>query len=109
MSSNARLLLLAAPLAAAIGIMAACGNSAKVQAKNPGDAGPGAGSGSVSVGVVRVGRKDLKRTMTISAELVPFQEIDVYAKESGYVKTLNVDYGTHVRAGQVMATRTCVP
>jgi RND family efflux transporter MFP subunit len=35
--------------------------------------------------------------------LVPFQEIDVYAKESGYIKDLKVDYGTHVKAGQVMA------
>src|SRR5208282_476499 len=34
---------------------------------------------------------------------VPFQEIDVYAKEAGYVKKLDVDYGTHVKAGQVMA------
>ncbi len=34
---------------------------------------------------------------------MPFQEIDVYAKESGYVQKLNVDYGTHVKAGQVMA------
>lgn len=34
---------------------------------------------------------------------MPFQEIDVYAKESGYVKKLMVDYGTHVKAGQVMA------
>jgi len=35
---------------------------------------------------------------------VPFQEIDVYAKESGYVQKLNVDYGSHVKHGQVMAT-----
>jgi RND family efflux transporter MFP subunit len=35
--------------------------------------------------------------------LVPFQEIDVYAKESGYVKKLLVDYGSRVKAGQVMA------
>ena len=41
--------------------------------------------------------------MTLSSELVPFQEIDVYAKESGYVKKLNVDYGTRVQAGQVLA------
>jgi RND family efflux transporter MFP subunit len=34
---------------------------------------------------------------------VPFQEIDVYAKESGYIKDLKVDYGTHVKAGQIMA------
>ena len=48
-------------------------------------------------------KKSLGRQITLSSELVPFQEIDVYAKESGYVKKLLVDYGTHVRAGQVMA------
>ena len=39
----------------------------------------------------------------LSSELVPFQEIDVYAKEAGYVKELNVDYGLTVQRGQVMA------
>ncbi len=48
-------------------------------------------------------KKSLGRHITLSSELVPFQEIDVYAKESGYVKKLMVDYGTHVKAGQVMA------
>ncbi len=41
--------------------------------------------------------------LTVSSELVPFQEIDVYAKEAGYVKELSVDYGSHVRKGQIMA------
>lgn len=58
---------------------------------------------AVTVGVTRVARKSLGREITLSSELVPFQEIDVYAKESGYVKKLNVDYGTKVKAGQVMA------
>jgi RND family efflux transporter MFP subunit len=49
-------------------------------------------------------KKTLSRQITLSSELVPFQEIDVYAKESGYVQKLNVDYGTHVKTGQVMAT-----
>jgi RND family efflux transporter MFP subunit len=57
----------------------------------------------VTAGVVNVVKKTLSRELTLSSELVPFQEIDVYAKESGYVKTLNVDYGTHVKAGEVMA------
>ncbi len=48
-------------------------------------------------------KKSLGRQITLSSELVPFQEIDVYAKESGYVNKLMVDYGTHVKAGQVMA------
>ena len=58
---------------------------------------------AVTVGVTRVAKKSLGRQITLSSELVPFQEIDVYAKESGYVKKLNVDYGTKVKAGQVMA------
>jgi len=58
---------------------------------------------AVTVGVTAVSRTSLARQITLSSELVPFQEIDVYAKESGYVRKLNVDYGTHVKAGQVMA------
>ncbi len=55
------------------------------------------------VGVVKTIRTDLGRTLIVSSELVPFQQIDVYAKEAGFVRKLNVDYGTHVGAGQVMA------
>ncbi len=58
---------------------------------------------TLTVGVTKVVKKSLGRDITLSSELVPFQEIDVYAKESGYVKKLLVDYGTHVKAGQVMA------
>ena len=62
-----------------------------------------AGGPTITVGVTKVVNKSLGRQITLSSELVPFQEIDVYAKESGYVKKLLVDYGTHVKAGQVMA------
>lgn len=58
---------------------------------------------TVTVGVTIVEKKTLSRHITLSSELVPFQEIDVYAKESGYVRSLTVDYGSHVKAGQVMA------
>ncbi|MGD0213896.1 MAG: efflux RND transporter periplasmic adaptor subunit [Terriglobales bacterium] len=61
------------------------------------------GGPTVTVGVTKVVRKSLGRQLTLSSELVPFQEIDVYAKESGFVSKLNVDYGTHVKTGQVMA------
>ena len=55
------------------------------------------------MGVTKVSRKSLQRSITLSSELVPFQEIDVYAKESGYVQKLYVDYGSRVREGQLMA------
>ena len=62
-----------------------------------------ANGAEITVGVTKVTNKSLGRNITLSSELVPFQEIDVYAKESGYVKKLLVDYGSHVKAGQVMA------
>jgi len=55
------------------------------------------------VGVTPVRRMPLERRLTLSSELVPFQEIDVYAKESGFVQKLNVDYGSRVKKGQLMA------
>jgi len=79
-------------------LLTSCGKTEKAHA-----AGSAEVSAGVTVGVAKVARKSLDRQLTVSSELVPFQEIDVYAKESGFVKTLNVDYGTHVKAGQVMA------
>jgi RND family efflux transporter MFP subunit len=64
---------------------------------------PGAQDRVVTVGVAKIGRHPLQRQLTVSSELVPFQEIDVYAKEAGFVKQLLVDYGTHVKQGQLMA------
>jgi len=93
-----RFLASAVLLAGVAGLVTSCGNTQKVQAKDPGGS-----NGGVSVGVVKVGRRTLERTLRVSSELVPFQEIDVYAKEAGYVKQLNVDYGTRVQANQVMA------
>ncbi len=61
-------------------------------------------SALVTVGTVTVTSHALAQHLTVSSELVPFQQIDVYAKEAGYVKTLLVDYGTHVKQGQLMAT-----
>ena len=57
----------------------------------------------ITVGVIRVSRHPISRTLTLSSELVPFQEIDVFAKESGYVSRLLVDYGSRVRKGQLLA------
>ncbi len=82
----------------AIGALAGCGRS--TAAKVGGDGTP---AQSVTVGVFKVGRKTLDRQLTVSSELVPFQEIDVYAKESGFVRKLYVDYGSRVKQGQLMA------
>jgi RND family efflux transporter MFP subunit len=53
--------------------------------------------------VVKVQRKNLSSTLEISSEFLPYQEIDVYAKVSGYIQKLYVDWGTHVKQGQLLA------
>ena len=53
--------------------------------------------------VVKVARGNISDNLEIASEFLPFQEVDVYAKVSGYIKKLYVDYGTHVKQGQIMA------
>ena len=54
-------------------------------------------------GVVKVRRTDLVNQLEIASEFRPFQEIDLHAKVSGYIKKLYIDWGTHVKTGQLMA------
>lgn len=81
--------------AACAGMLAGCGRTKQVNAEDPANA--------PTVAVVKVARHDLANTLEIASEFQPFQEIDVYAKVSGYVQKLNIDWGTHVKQGQVMA------
>jgi RND family efflux transporter MFP subunit len=53
--------------------------------------------------VVKVQRRNLSSTLEIASEFLPYQEIDVYAKVSGYIQKLYVDWGTHVIQGQILA------
>ena len=56
-----------------------------------------------TVSVVKVARGDLSQTVTLAAEFRPFQEVEVHAKVAGYVKTIYVDVGDRVNAGQLLA------
>lgn len=56
-----------------------------------------------SVSVAAIVRGDLAQTLTLAAEFRPYQEIEVHAKVAGYVKTINVDVGDRVSAGQLLA------
>ena len=58
----------------------------------------------LTVSVVRASREDLAKTLTLTAEFVPYQEVDVMAKIAGYVQKINVDVGDFVKQGQVLAT-----
>jgi RND family efflux transporter MFP subunit len=55
------------------------------------------------VPVVKVERKNLNSQLSIASEFQPFQDVFVYAKVSGYIQKLYVDWGTHVKQGQLLA------
>jgi RND family efflux transporter MFP subunit len=75
--------------------LAGCGSSTKVNANDTANA--------PRVAVVKVTRHDLSSTLEIASEFQPYQEVSVYAKVSGYIKSLDVNWGTHVRQGQLLA------
>ena len=57
-----------------------------------------------TVAVVKATRADLSSSLLLTAEFEPFQEVDVMAKVSGYIRQINVDIGDRVREGQLLAT-----
>lgn len=75
------------------GLAAGCGRSEKVSAS----------ADAPVAAVVKVQRKNLSSDLEIASEFQPYQEIEVYAKVSGYIQKLDVDWGTHVRRGQALA------
>lgn len=62
-----------------------------------------ASSGDPPAAVVRVERHSLGNTLTIAGEFKPFQDVDVHAKVAGYIRTIYVDVGDHVKEGQTLA------
>jgi RND family efflux transporter MFP subunit len=85
-----------------IGLTASCSRSDST-AKTAADTAAAKERSDVTVGTALVKVQPVAQSFTLSSELVPDQEIDVYAKVAGYVKILNVDYGSHVKKDQVMA------
>jgi RND family efflux transporter MFP subunit len=83
------------PLAFALltSILSGCARPAKVDAS----------ANAPVVAVVNVARRDLTNTLEIASEFQPYQEIEVYAKVSGYIQKLYVNWGTHVKTGQILA------
>jgi RND family efflux transporter MFP subunit len=76
-------------------LLAGCGSKAT--------AGPDDPANAPHVAVVKLARRNLASTLEIASEFQPFQEINVYAKVSGYIQKLNVDWGTHVSQGELLA------
>jgi RND family efflux transporter MFP subunit len=75
------------------GLFSGCARTGKVDAA----------ANAPVVAVVKVQRRDLANTLEIASEFQPYQEIEVYAKVSGYIQKLYINWGTRVKQGQLLA------
>ena len=82
-------------LLVAAGLLSGCGSTGKATGDSLLNAPTAA--------VVKVQRRDLSSQLSISSEFQPYQEVNVYAKVSGYIQKLDVNWGTHVKQGQSLA------
>jgi RND family efflux transporter MFP subunit len=65
------------------------------------------GNGNADVPVVAVVEakpEDLSKSVDLTAEFKPWQDVEIHAKVAGYVKHINVDVGDHAKTGDVLAT-----
>jgi RND family efflux transporter MFP subunit len=53
--------------------------------------------------VVMPQRSALSNQLEVAGELLPYQEVELHAKVSGYIRHIYVDIGDRVRMGQVLA------
>jgi RND family efflux transporter MFP subunit len=55
------------------------------------------------VEVTNVVAHTLSTTVSLPGELTPFESVDLYAKETGFVKSIRVDRGSKVKRGELLA------
>ena len=53
--------------------------------------------------VATVKSQKLSTTERLPAELVPYESVDLYAKETGFVRSIRVDRGSKVKEGELIA------
>jgi membrane fusion protein (multidrug efflux system) len=60
-------------------------------------------AGPPTIEVVRVAEQPVNLTLSMPGELAPYQTVATFARVTGFVKTIRVDRGARVSAGDVLA------
>src|SRR5215471_17422247 len=60
-------------------------------------------AGPPTIDVVRVVRRPIDMTLQMPGQLDPYETVAVYPKVTGFVKSIRVDRGSRVKAGELMA------
>src|ERR1700683_1502214 len=68
-------------------------------------AAPAAGS-PTTVSTVPVVSRKLATTITLPAQLTAYEQVDIYPKVTGFVESITVDRGSHVRRGELLVLLT---
>lgn len=95
-----RLLLISALIINASG----CNSTPSAKGSNP-SASP-APSAPATVSTVPAVSKKLQTTISLPAQLTPYEQVDIYPKVTGFVQTVTVDRGSRVQRGQVLVRLT---
>ncbi|SDG06316.1 RND family efflux transporter, MFP subunit [Mucilaginibacter gossypii] len=96
-------ILLFAVLAMAIGSLSACHSDDKEKKEQQEEQEQQEAVETPTVQIVPVTKGRLSSNITIPGELIPYQQVDLYAKTNSYVKKLLVDIGSEVKQGQLLA------
>src|ERR1700757_4653025 len=59
-----------------------------------------------TVSTVAVSSRRLETTISLPAELTPYEQVDIYPKVTGFVETVTVDRGSRVHRGQLLVKLT---
>lgn len=81
----------------AVAGLSSCGSKEKKEANEQTDSIPSLAVFSLQKGI-------LPSVLKIPGELTPYQQVDLYAKVSSFVKKVNVDVGSEVIQGQLLMT-----
>src|SRR5690349_21924830 len=77
-------------------LLSSCGQDDKSSAKANAQAAP-------KLEVAKVTAQKLSITVHLPGEIEPYEAVAIFPRVTGFVKSITVDRGSHVRAGQLMA------
>lgn len=67
---------------------------------------PPSANAPTAVNTVPVVSRKLHTTVSLPSQLIPYESVDIYPKVTGFVQTVTVDRGSHVRQGQLLVRLT---
>ena len=89
--------LFAAIALLAVAGLSSCGSKEQKEATDDQDTIP-------AIAVFPLEKGKLSSDLALPGELAPYQQVDLYAKVSSFVKKVNVDVGSEVKQGQLLLT-----